>query len=600
MKTINKMYRIVMVTSLIVGTGFATGHEYIETKLCRGIVGDEILPLIQPIPYLGGRSPGEQIGTTTYDYQANGSWGQRLALDDSNQIHVDWMYCGGAYPGNPRYISWNFRFTDGMWYGDAMASVSISGYTRLDVTRDADINMQRSAITYHYDAGSGYFSWVDIDGGNGWGAWPNDPKSPENTDNIWPYIAICSNNNIVMATADYPVPGDHILYLNLTTDMGNTWSSIADIDSCGTICQFVRASHNPGSNKVVFVWTQAIESIETNWQLNNDVYYMLSTDNGLTWSAPFNITNYTPYSAVTDTATMAYNNVNAIFDNDDNLHIAWGAHTPYVQNDTFYIRLRHAKIFHWDEVSNTISKINSPSIYYSDPDGWWLDIYERSGSWSTACHEPQLIVDPNGDLYCLWQGQDDTTDYSATGWFNGELYGARSTDNGATWSNYVNLTNTRSPGAAAGACDDEDYMTAYPFVVNDSVYITYIEDKDAGCMLWEGTWTENPVRCWLVHKSSFVGIEENKTETSEITTLNLLPNPAVHVSAICYTLAEPGNVFLRLFDAAGRLVKNIDSGYKNTGVYSLNIATHVLANGTYFVVLDTPTQRISRSLVIVH
>ncbi len=602
MKITNKVCGIILAVGVIAGMSHAIGHRYVDTRLSRGIVGDEILPLTPPIPYLGGRSPGEQIGTTTYDYQANGSWGMRLALDDSNQIHVDWMYCGGAYPGNPRYIKWNFRFPGGFWYGDAAASTSISGYTQLDITRDADVSMQRSVIAYHYDAGSGLFGWVDIDGGNGWGSWPNDPKSPEDADNIWPYIAVCSNNsNIVMATQRTPLPGDHILHLYLTTDTGNTWALIGEFDSCGTICQFVRASHNPGSDKVVFVWTQAIESIGTNWQLNNDVYYILSTDNGVTWGAPVNLTNYMPHSAVTDTATMAYNNVNAVFDNSDNLHIAWGVHTPYVQNDTLYTLLRHAKIFHWDEVSNSTTQINSPSINYSEPNGWWLDIYDRAGSWATACHQPQLIVDPNGDLYCFWQGQDDTTDYSAAGYFNGEFYGSRSTDNGATWSNYMNLTNTRSPGAASGACDDEDYATVYPVVVNDSIYITYNEDKDAGGFIFnEGVWTENPVRCWVLHKSSFVGVEESEVEEPHIMALALLPNPAGDVSMLRYTLAEPDVVVLKLYDATGRLVRDLEGGYKRRGVYNLNITTRELANGTYFVVLDTPAQHISQPLVIVH
>ena len=112
-----------------------------------------------------------------------------------------------------------------------------------------------------------------------------------------------------------------------------------------------------------------------------------------------------------------------------------------------------------------------------------------------------MIVDANDDLYCLWHGNDDYNDFSAAGFINGEFYGAISHDNGATWSGDRNLTNTRSPGAADGACDDEDYMTACPKVVNDSIYLTYIEDKDAGG--WpqtEGVMTDSPVRCWVFPK----------------------------------------------------------------------------------------------------
>ena len=82
--------------------------------------------------------------------------------------------------------------------------------------------------------------------------------------------------------------------------------------------------------------------------------------------------------------------------------------------------------------------------------------------------------------------------------------------------------------------------------------------------------------------------------------MTLLPNPAADVSTLRYTLTEPGIVVLRLYDTAGRLAQNLECGYKKSGVYSLNITTKELANGTYFVVLDTPDQHISQPLVIIH
>jgi hypothetical protein len=213
--------------------------------------------------------------------------------------------------------------------------------------------------------------------------------------------------------------------------------------------------------------------------------------------------------------------------------------------------------------------------------------------------QPQLIVDANDDLYCLWCGNDDYNDYSAAGFINGEFYGAISYDNGATWTDYRNLTGTRTPGAGAGACDDEDYMTACPRVVNDSIYVTYIEDKDAGG--WpqtEGVLTENPVRCWVFDKS-WVGVAERDLENINAS-LSLYPNPAMHNTELSYGLVHAEEVSVQMYDAAGRLVRVLDRGYRAVGMYSLDIATSDLANGMYFVVLDTPTQKVSRSLVVLH
>ena len=177
--------------------------------------------------------------------------------------------------------------------------------------------------------------------------------------------------------------------------------------------------------------------------------------------------------------------------------------------------------------------------------------------------------------------------------------GAVSHDNGATWTDYTNLTNTRSPGAGPGACDDEDYMTACPKVVNDSIFVTYVEDKDAGA--WpqtEGILTENPVRCWVFDKS-WVGIEEGQTEVVS-TALSLYPNPSMRSSLMSYAIVHAGEVSIGLFDAAGRLIRVLDHGYRVAGVHTLEINTGDLANGTYFVIVDTPVEKVSRSLVIMH
>ncbi len=584
------MVKSVMVVAIIATLGFGLVVSRGPYPMLRG---DEVVYGC-PIPYLGGsRSPGDQIGTTYYDWQTGGSFGQRIDVDDNFQAHIDWMKMDGGQ--TTRNCEWNARFADGTYFGETQASYSWSGYVQLDITRDANPDNQRTVITYHYNAGQGYYSWIDIDAGNLWGMWPNDPKTPAAVDHIWPYVAVANNGNIIMATGDYNAS---VLHLWLTTDEGDTWTLVLDTDSCATLSQFVRASQNPGSQKVVFIWTQYIEYD----QFANDVYYMLSTDGGVTWGSPVNITHYIPPSQIVDTATWAYCNVNGVFDNNDNLHIAWGGYQAYVQAGTLYV-LRRAKIFHWDEVLDTISVVNSPSIYYNQPEGWWLDEYGRAGGWRTAADQPQLIVDPNSDtLYCLWHGQDDTTDYSAGGWFNGELYGSYSSDNGLTWADYVNLTNTRTPGAGPGECEDEDYGTVCPRVVNDSIFITYIEDKDAGG--WpqgEGGLTENPVRCWVVGKREFMyGVAEHRVEKLVSTGLTLYPNPVSGRLTISYGVACSGDVLMSLFDVMGRVVKSIVNGYRTAGTHKADFRVDGLASGTYFVVLQTAKTQVSKTVMVVH
>jgi len=572
----------------IIGIANGVAPKRVDLTPFVNMRGDEIINQM-PVPYLGGRqSPGIQIGITTYDFQANGSFGHRCKMDDNRNIHVDWMWCGGPYPGT-RYCAWNFRFTDGTWYGETQGSPSVSGYVQLDVVRDANPDNQVSAIAYHYDPGAGYFGWVDTDAGQGWGLWPNNMVTPAVNNHIWPRLAWTENGNIIMPTGDYDADIHH---LYVSTDLGSSWTHVNQWDSCGTLSTFGRASHN--SNKIVFVHTQYITD-QPNVQLDNDVYYMLSVDGGVTWGPHTNITNYQTADTV-----RAYCNVNAVFDQNDNLHIAWAG-----RRCTYPDMWEASKIFHWDEVSNTITIVNSPSTYYVEPGGWWIatETSPQPGSWRMPADQPQLVVDETtGWLYCLWHGNDDYNDGSAAGYFNGEFYGSRSTDGGLTWIPYVNLTNTRSPGAPPGSCYDEDYMTANPVVVNDSIFLAYIEDKDAGSMPHtEGVMTTNPVRCWIFHKDLISpGVSEYLSERPQSADFDLFPNPASNYSAVSYSIAQSCYVTIGLYDGAGRLIRDLDGGYRKSGVYNAKITTDKLANGTYFVVLETSDQKITHSLTVVH
>jgi hypothetical protein len=328
--------------------------------------------------------------------------------------------------------------------------------------------------------------------------------------------------------------------------------------------------------------------------LDNDLFYRLSTDGGVTWGSRINITNYQPYPV---DSVRAYCNTHAIFDNSDNLHIFWAGR---MVTDNYYDA---SNIFHWDEVSGNTVKVNSPSTYYTSP--WWIAATGGGdyGGWRMPADQPQVVVGNADTLYCFWHGNDDYNDYSAAGYINCEIYGSVSTDNGATWSDYMNLTNTRSPGAGPGACDDEDYFTVAPKLYNGDVYLTYIEDKDAGGGVMdppEGILTDNPVRCWVFPADTLLGIEEHNNNVPVTTSLSLYPNPAANGSAVNYTLARSGSVSLNLFDAAGRLISNLDTGNKVAGTYNVDINTRELANGTYFVILNTEVENVTRSLVILH
>jgi hypothetical protein len=207
--------------------------------------------------------------------------------------------------------------------------------------------------------------------------------------------------------------------------------------------------------------------------------------------------------------------------------------------------------------------VSSPSTYYSEPGGWWItDSSGYPGAYHVPACEAQLAVDTStGYIYCLWNGSDDYTDTSATGIFNGELYGSYSSNNGLTWTDYVNLTNTRSHGAPAGACMDEDYMTACPITVGDSIFITFIEDKDAGSFLMgEGVATENPVRLWVFHKNLITGIKEHVS--------NEIPKGIIGSTIFSNHLVLPEGRPYKIFDITGRQIHTVNPA---PGIYFIEV-----------------------------
>jgi hypothetical protein len=587
MKTMHKC--IVVVLMLVAFAAAANRPAPANLKPAYISTGDEII-LTHGHPYLGGsRSPGDSIGTTGLEYQANGGCEKRIYVDDSFQVHVVWMKVPFPFSSMAqRRMEWSFRYTDGSYFGELDASPFTSGYGSLDLTQDAAVADQRSIISYHFNTGTNaYYPFYDVDAGNGLGSLPNDPKNPPNTNNmLWPMVAESKNGNFILATDDNAGNFHHVY---VTTDNGTTWTNPINYDSAACISIFVVASRV--SNKVAFVETRFKTDSAAAGQIDDNVWYTLSTDGGVTWGTKVNLTNYQSSDSM-----RAYCNVSALWDNNDNLHIVWAAR--YIYQGGYYDA---SKIMHWDQVHNQISVVSKTTGQFAG--GWWgWNNANGYGAWRLPADEPLMTVDrTTGELYTTWCGQDDINDVSLGGYPNGDIYGARSVDGGLTWGDWVNLTNTHTPGAGTGACEDEDYIAVCPYVVRDSIFITYIEDKDAGAITQtEGDTTDNPARVLVVHKSKYVGIEEQTGQKPVKFALSVRPNPVSDRVSLTYTMPEAGNVVVRVFGTDGRQIAIMNQGIQPAGTHNAAVDTRLFANGTYFVRVETPTTSGSRSIVVIH
>lgn len=76
------------------------------------------------------------------------------------------------------------------------------------------------------------------------------------------------------------------------------------------------------------------------------------------------------------------------------------------------------------------------------------------------------------------------------------------------------------------------------------------------------------------------------------------PNPLTGSGKVSFSLMKSGMTSLKLYNTAGQLVEEIMQGQKNAGSYTIDLNTHGLTQGTYFLVLETPDGKTSRSLVV--
>jgi hypothetical protein len=80
---------------------------------------------------------------------------------------------------------------------------------------------------------------------------------------------------------------------------------------------------------------------------------------------------------------------------------------------------------------------------------------------------------------------------------------------------------------------------------------------------------------------------------------NINPNPAGDISFISFSLRKGQNVYLRLYDVNGRLIKTLLEGYFHPGQYKRKWKVVDLSPGVYFYIIETEGIKTVKKVVIV-
>jgi hypothetical protein len=558
-------------------TGAYAGDKVAPRVEHKFISGYEPFPDMNYEPAMPGLrtdSPGEIVGTTQYDYQTNGSSGNRAAVDDQGGVHFVWMN-GISYPSQ-RAVYFNYVDNAGNWLAPtALSQVNGAGYCQAGVTND-----NRAATSYHSSTNPNVENYVTYaeDQFTGFGIFQYfDPPDMLFYRCYWPYFCIDRNDNIhVVHCENAPNAGDaQAIGYTVSTDGGTTWEAVVSVDTLETISQNVVAS--PVSDKVAIVYSHAI-NFDTQW--NNDIYY-IQADDGLTWDWRFGKVNVTNYGA--PDSLYSYTDLSAVYDYNDNLNIIWNA--QWVTDEGIYYR---TFLLHYNTGSGAITQMLETEETW--PAGCDYGAWNRP-----VCKMSLGVHEATGNLFACYT-RFDSLDCSAGGFANGDIHMQYSVDNGATWSLPLNLTDSQTPGCVPGNCDS-DHWSALADKVDDDLHIIYIEDKDAGGIpQTEGQITTSPVKYLAFPTITSVYQTGPVPKTFEIS--QNYPNPFNAQTNIDIDLDNDSRVELSVYDITGAKVTTLVDGQLQAGHHSINWDAAQVASGVYYYKMRSNGEELTRKMTL--
>jgi len=393
----------------------------------------------------------------------------------------------------------------------------------------------------------------------------------------WPYISVDRNYNIhVVGRANGDPP--ELVYTR-SGDEGSNWTGLAVIDTINQITGQPISSRV--SDKVAVIYSHYLEG-DVN-QSFGDVLYVES-ENGIDWdwTERVNITNYTQQDTF-----RAWLDLDAIYDYNDQLHIIWN--TPLYDPVTGEAWVPSI-IWHWSEATG----INMVA------DGMWDS---NPGSANLTVSKPSIGVDEDNNLFVIWT-QFTLDDVSVGSYSNGELYACASINGGLTWGRRVNMTNSPTPDCWPGECDS-DHWSSMAEIVDTTLHILYINDKDAGAVVRdppEGVDTENSVLYLAFPADRLLQMASGEDHQPSIPDNFVLrqncPNPFNSSTAIEFETRVSGKVELSIYNLRGDRVGTLVNDILPAGRHSVNWEAEEVASGVYFYKLSSSGETQSKRMLL--
>ncbi|KPJ74546.1 hypothetical protein AMJ52_00050 [candidate division TA06 bacterium DG_78] len=391
---------------------------------------------------------------------------------------------------------------------------------------------------------------------------------------LCPAVNPDDNMHAMITAWSYLLDGNRANYCWHTTNGGNTWSDPIQVtppvdQTLGGAGHFRWGTGGYG----FFTYHDSLGGVEY-------PYYVESTDYGYTWSVPATL------PAITSTQFW------------------WHEFDCEVINDKPFA------------VHNDLDASGVMQLFYPDPDdpgspGAWnwtaLDIdsvgsetfaYQGTTWTTTVIQYPSVAFNPDFDAILVSYKASYEITPPPPGWTDGNyLAGIVSIDSGRTWY------PTRPLSGPLLQTVGGPIETAHRLVTTNDTTYCYSTWTDADYGFIGNQYFELGI-VQTIDASIFgpgYGIEEYNNDPVSIP-LNLHVFPTVVCNACCvsFNMPKQGEGSLKLFDATGRLVKTIYTGYLKSGFHNLDVTTSELPNGVYMIVLDSETSQETAKIIKMH
>lgn len=556
------------------------------------------------------QSPGVSIiqgEQTIWDWQSNGGDERHLWVMPNGAVHA--VYYGRTLTGLSRGSFYVFSSDNGQTFtGPVRVESMTADYPSMDVTTDGRAviashtgeDPRRIHINIDSSPGTGDFSQFDA------------PDTPVNC--IWPHIAVVSDSNIVFWGSEGQYEWPDKLYENswntfnpVTVTFGFDKNQIVFPGVEGEIKGTIARSEN-GKVAILLFNYAYFDNYYGSWlPLRNDfgegnIILRESHDGGYSFDDPITITNYTIDTTKTNHAFGHF--ISAHYKNEE-LHVAW---LETSLQPELYWDFKDLKIMHWAQsVNNGVPTVVAPwdSLLFGKAQG--AGGYQGEGFMPGWNHgpicSPSIGADENGTLTIVFTGFSGNADNAdpVTGYAYGDIWAVSSADNGMTWSDPINLTN--SPGM-----DDR-----YPYISTwneaDKINILYQSDTVAGSTFDND---ENGARLGdkAIGNVDYFFLKTNHPPFTNVAKRHLIapvhyilkqnyPNPFNPATTIEFFLPEQEFVTLKVINALGQLKEILVSKVLAEGSHRFIWHAGDHPSGLYFYRLTTPDDSQTRKMLLV-